>query len=192
MRNQKPRNRNNKNRNNNNRNMGNVMNRVFDSSGPEGKVRGTPQQIIEKYSQLARDAQLAGDRVAFENFQQHSEHYSRILAVATKEQDVKREQQERENAEKQAQRDAEREQRDAERAQRDAERAERDKERAAAIEAEDAPQPDVAAESASDDAMAVIDEPDAINTEEASKPKPRRRRAPAKPKADTAPQDAAE
>ncbi|MEQ8368842.1 MAG: DUF4167 domain-containing protein, partial [Roseicyclus sp.] len=25
---------------------GNIVNRVFDSSGPEGKVRGTPQQII--------------------------------------------------------------------------------------------------------------------------------------------------
>ena len=35
--------------------MGNIINRVFDSSGPEGKVRGTPQQIIDKYNQLARD-----------------------------------------------------------------------------------------------------------------------------------------
>ena len=53
---------------------GNVVNRVFDSSGPEGKVRGTPQQIIDKYNQLARDAQLGNDRVAAENFQQHAEH----------------------------------------------------------------------------------------------------------------------
>lgn len=66
--------------------MGNVVNRVFDSSGPEGKVRGTPQQIIEKYSQLARDAQLSNDRVATENFQQHAEHYTRMLAEAMKEQ----------------------------------------------------------------------------------------------------------
>ena len=43
--------------------LGNVVNRVFDSSGPEGKVRGTPQQIIDKYLVLARDAQLSGDRV---------------------------------------------------------------------------------------------------------------------------------
>ncbi|MEL6700511.1 MAG: DUF4167 domain-containing protein, partial [Pseudomonadota bacterium] len=68
-----------KNRNNNNRNMGNIVNRVFDSSGPEGKVRGTPQQIIDKYSQLMRDAQLSGDRVAAENFAQHAEHYTRLL-----------------------------------------------------------------------------------------------------------------
>ena len=40
----------NKNRNNGRRpNPGNVINRVFDSAGPEGKVRGTPQQIIDKY-----------------------------------------------------------------------------------------------------------------------------------------------
>ena len=53
-----------RNKNNRNRNtLGNVVNRVFDSSGPEGKVRGTPQQIIDKYNQLARDAQLGNDRV---------------------------------------------------------------------------------------------------------------------------------
>lgn len=62
------------------------MNRVFDSSGPQGKVRGTPQQIAEKYVALADDAQLAGDRVAAESFTQHSEHYSRMLAAAMKEQ----------------------------------------------------------------------------------------------------------
>ncbi|MEO9824935.1 MAG: DUF4167 domain-containing protein [Paracoccaceae bacterium] len=71
---------------NNNRQVGNIVNRVFDSSGPEGKVRGTPQQIIDKYNQLARDAQLSGDRVAVENFQQHAEHYLRMLAEAMKEQ----------------------------------------------------------------------------------------------------------
>ena len=72
-------------RTNNNRSTGNIMNRVFDSSGPEGKVRGTPQQIIEKYSQLHRDAQLSNDLVAAENFQQHAEHYSRLLIEAQKE-----------------------------------------------------------------------------------------------------------
>lgn len=66
--------------------MGNVVNRVFDSAGPEGRVRGTPQQIIEKYQTLARDAQLAGDRVAAENFLQHSEHYSRLLGEAQRQQ----------------------------------------------------------------------------------------------------------
>ena len=65
--------------------LGNVVNRVFDSSGPEGKVRGTPQQIIEKYLGLARDAQLSGDRVAEQSFLQHAEHYTRMLGEAQKE-----------------------------------------------------------------------------------------------------------
>lgn len=88
MRSSKSRSRN-KNRNRNNQGGGNIVNRVFDSSGPEGKVRGTPAQIIEKYNQLARDAQLSGDRVAVENFQQHSEHYTRMLAAAQKEIDAR-------------------------------------------------------------------------------------------------------
>ncbi|MDJ0859909.1 MAG: DUF4167 domain-containing protein [Dinoroseobacter sp.] len=79
---------------NNRRSVGNIVNRVFDSSGPEGKVRGTPQQIIEKYQTLARDAQLANDRVAVENFQQHAEHYTRMLAEAMREQEARREAQE--------------------------------------------------------------------------------------------------
>jgi hypothetical protein len=59
---------------------GTNLNRVFDSSGPEGKVRGTPQQIYDKYLTLARDAQTAGDRVTAENFLQHAEHYQRLLS----------------------------------------------------------------------------------------------------------------
>ena len=78
-------------RTNSNRSTGNIMNRVFDSSGPEGKVRGTPQQIIEKYSQLHRDAQLSNDLVAAENFQQHAEHYARMLTEAQREQEAKKE-----------------------------------------------------------------------------------------------------
>ena len=107
---------------------GNVVNRVFDSSGPEGKVRGTPQQIIDKYNQLARDAQLSGDRVAAENFQQHAEHYLRLLSDAQREIEARREEQERQNRERQAERDRER-----------AERQERE----ANAPAPDAPQPDV-------------------------------------------------
>lgn len=94
---------------------GNVVNRVFDSSGPEGKVRGTPQQIIDKYNQLARDAQLGNDRVAAENFQQHAEHYLRLLSEAQREMDARRDEQEarreeheRQNRERQAERDRDR------------------------------------------------------------------------------------
>lgn len=86
----KPRSRN-KNNNNRRSNPTNVLNRVFDSSGPEGKVRGTPQQIIDKYQSHASDAMLSGDRVNSENFLQHAEHYSRVLLEAQREIDERRE-----------------------------------------------------------------------------------------------------
>ncbi|MEC7765056.1 MAG: DUF4167 domain-containing protein, partial [Pseudomonadota bacterium] len=79
-------------KNNRNRSPSNNINRVFDSSGPEGKVRGTPQQIIDKYTQLSRDAFLGNDRVAGENFQQHAEHYARLLSEAQKDAESKRQQ----------------------------------------------------------------------------------------------------
>lgn len=139
---------------------GNVVNRVFDSSGPEGKVRGTPQQIIDKYNQLARDAQLAGDRVAAENFQQHAEHYLRLLSVAQKEQDARREEQDRQNRERQAERDRER-----------AKRQERESNGGDPV---DMPQPD------------VLDAGDSnlVETPEDHQPaeKPKRARKPRKPK----------
>ena len=166
MKPQRSRSRNNKNRNRGGGNQGgNVVNRVFDSSGPEGKVRGTPSQVIEKYNQLARDAQLSNDRVAMENFQQHAEHYLRLLSEAQKEQDAKREEQERQNRERQAERDRER-----------AERQERE----AAQQPEQQPQPEVAeqqpAPQAEDGEANLVDTPE-------SKPKTRRapRRKP-KPK----------
>lgn len=86
--------------------VGNVVNRVFDSSGPEGKVRGTPQQIIDKYNQLTRDAQLSNDRVAAENFQQHAEHYTRMLSEAQREQEAKRVEQEAQQMQARANRQA--------------------------------------------------------------------------------------
>jgi len=66
----------------NRRPNGTNVNRVFESSGPEGKVRGTPQQIMDKYLSLARDAQTQDNRVAAESFFQHAEHYHRLLAEA--------------------------------------------------------------------------------------------------------------
>ncbi|MEM8570911.1 MAG: DUF4167 domain-containing protein [Pseudomonadota bacterium] len=76
------------------RSVGNIINRVFDSAGPDGKVRGTPQQIIDKYNVLARDAQLSGDRVAAESFLQHAEHYSRLLGEAQRQVQEQRQAQE--------------------------------------------------------------------------------------------------
>ncbi|MEL6837735.1 MAG: DUF4167 domain-containing protein [Pseudomonadota bacterium] len=101
-----------RNKNRNNRpSGGNIINRVFDSQGPDGKVRGTPQQIIEKYNQLHRDAVLSGDRVDAENYAQHAEHYTRLLAEAQREVEAKREEQEEQNRQRQAERDRERQER---------------------------------------------------------------------------------
>lgn len=159
-------------KNNRNRsgNIGNVVNRVFDSSGPEGKVRGTPQQIIDKYNQLARDAQLSNDRVNAENFQQHAEHYMRMLSEAQREQDARREQQERENRERQAQRDAERAARQ-EQDQQDTQKSE---------DPGSAPQPDVV-ETVSDSDSGLVDTPEA-KAEAKAEEKPKKPRAPRKPR----------
>jgi Domain of unknown function (DUF4167) len=54
-------------------------NHVFDSNGPDVRVRGTAQQLFEKYLQLGRDATSSGDRVMAEGYFQHAEHYFRIL-----------------------------------------------------------------------------------------------------------------
>jgi hypothetical protein len=54
-------------------------NHVFDSNGPEVRIRGTAQQLFEKYLQLGRDATSGGDRVTAEGFFQHAEHYFRVL-----------------------------------------------------------------------------------------------------------------
>jgi hypothetical protein len=54
-------------------------NHVFDSNGPDVRIRGTAQQLFEKYLQLGRDATSSGDRVTAEGFFQHAEHYFRIL-----------------------------------------------------------------------------------------------------------------
>ena len=140
MKSSRSRSRSKSNRNRSN-NGGNVINRVFDSSGPEGKVRGTPQQIIDKYNQLARDAQLSNDRVAAENFQQHAEHYLRLLSEAQREVDARREEQERQNRERQAERDRER----AARQETDATAPQEEPAQAATASGDlaDAPQPDV-------------------------------------------------
>ncbi|MBN9673933.1 DUF4167 domain-containing protein [Labrenzia aggregata] len=60
----------------------NPLTRTYESNGPDVKIRGTAMHIAEKYQQLARDAQASGDRVMFENYNQHAEHYLRIVAAA--------------------------------------------------------------------------------------------------------------
>jgi hypothetical protein len=55
---------------------------VYESNGPDVKIRGTANHVAEKYLQLARDAQTSGDPIAAENYFQHAEHYFRLIAAA--------------------------------------------------------------------------------------------------------------
>src|SRR2546423_11598836 len=80
--NKRMRNRNNNNNNNNNRRGQNPMTRVFESNGPDIKIRGTASHVAEKYVQLARDARSSGDPAAAGNYYQHPEHYFRLIAAA--------------------------------------------------------------------------------------------------------------
>src|SRR4030088_3242200 len=65
-----------------NRKSHNPLTRVYESNGPDIKIRGTASHVAEKYVQLARDAQSSGDPVAAENYYQHAEHYFRLIAAA--------------------------------------------------------------------------------------------------------------
>jgi len=64
-----------------NRKSHNPLTRVYESNGPDIKIRGTASHVAEKYVQLARDAQSSGDPVAAENYYQHAEHYFRLIAA---------------------------------------------------------------------------------------------------------------
>lgn len=70
------------NNNNNNRKSQNPLTRVYESNGPDVKIRGTANHVAEKYIQLARDAATSGDPVGAENYYQHAEHYFRLIAAA--------------------------------------------------------------------------------------------------------------
>src|SRR3546814_4559046 len=54
---------------------------LYDSNGPDVRIRGNASQVYEKYLNLARDATTSGDRVLAESYFQHAEHYYRILAA---------------------------------------------------------------------------------------------------------------
>lgn len=64
---------------NNGRRGGNNRAQVFDSNGPDVRIRGTAHQISEKYDALAKDARSSGDYVLAESYLQHAEHYLRII-----------------------------------------------------------------------------------------------------------------
>ena len=53
--------------------------KVYDSNGPDTRIRGTAWQVTEKYEALAIDAETSGNYVLAENYRQHAEHYQRII-----------------------------------------------------------------------------------------------------------------
>src|SRR5947209_12014229 len=65
-----------------NRKGQNPLTRVYESNGPDVKIRGTASHVADKYLQLARDAQSSGDPVSAENYFQHAEHYFRLIVAA--------------------------------------------------------------------------------------------------------------
>ncbi|HEY9078781.1 DUF4167 domain-containing protein [Magnetovibrio sp.] len=65
--------------NNNGGGRRNSRNQTYESNGPDIKVRGSAQQVLDKYLQLARDCQSGGDRVKAEAYLQFAEHYYRIV-----------------------------------------------------------------------------------------------------------------
>jgi hypothetical protein len=68
------RNNNNGRPNGNNRGGGDNGNRI------DNRARGNAAQLLEKYKNMARDAQMAGDRVNAEYYLQFADHYFRVLA----------------------------------------------------------------------------------------------------------------
>ena len=67
-----------RNRNNGKRHIP-LRSQTFESNGPDGKIRGTAQQVVDRYLALGRDAYSAGDPITAESFYQHAEHYYRII-----------------------------------------------------------------------------------------------------------------
>ncbi len=77
--NRRQRNRNNNGRRNNNQ----QRTQVYDSNGPDVRIRGNANQVAEKYLALAKDATSSGDHIVAENYFQHAEHYIRLVNEAS-------------------------------------------------------------------------------------------------------------
>ena len=54
-------------------------NQIFDSSGPDVRVRGNAHQVFDKYQALAREAASSGDRIMAEAYWQYADHYFRMI-----------------------------------------------------------------------------------------------------------------
>jgi hypothetical protein len=54
-------------------------NQIFDSSGPDVRVRGNAHQVFDRYQALAREAASSGDRISAEAYWQYADHYFRMI-----------------------------------------------------------------------------------------------------------------
>ena len=68
------------NNSNNNRPQSGGRGGVDQANRIDSRARGNGAQMIEKYRNLARDAQLAGDRVQTEYYLQFADHYFRVVS----------------------------------------------------------------------------------------------------------------
>ncbi len=89
------------NRGGNSKGQGNNRAKVFDSNGPEVRIRGTAFQICEKYETLAKDARSTGDVVLAESYMQHAEHYQRMIVTWDEQAENNNNKQQNENTYKQ-------------------------------------------------------------------------------------------
>ena len=69
-----------RNNNNNSRSQSGGRGGVDQANRIDSRARGNAAQMIEKYKNLARDAQLSGDRVQTEYYLQFADHYFRVLS----------------------------------------------------------------------------------------------------------------
>lgn len=77
--------------NNGPRQSGGGQSRNYDQGNRiDSRARGNATQLLEKYRNMARDAQLSGDRVMTEYYLQFADHYFRVLSDARVRQEEQR------------------------------------------------------------------------------------------------------
>src|SRR6218665_2998142 len=79
----------NNNGSNNNRSQSGGRGGADQANRIDSHARGNAAQMIEKYRNLARDAQLSGDRVQTEYYLQFADHYFRVVSDFRARQDEK-------------------------------------------------------------------------------------------------------